>query len=165
MIIRDYQKDDAFAVGLLIKKTYSEFDLDFLEKEQLPAYLGPFAFAGDGNPGHQQALQAVIWSQFVYLAEINGTIAGVLRGRMDRLGSLFVAWEHHQQGIGRELVEHFEDPVRREQGTVIRVASSLYAVPFYSKMGYKKSTGVRNSWSFQGYGCPIQPMKKHIFPV
>jgi putative acetyltransferase len=160
MIIRDYQKDDALEVGLLIKNTYSEFNLDFLEKDQLAAFLGPFAFVGDGNPAHHQALQDVIWSQFVYLAEVDGVIAGVLRGRMDRLGSLFVDREYHHQGIGRELVTHFEDTVRRKHGTVIRVASSLYAVPFYLKMGYKRSTGIRNGWSFDGHGLPVQPMKK-----
>lgn len=160
MIIRDYRKDDTPEVGLLIKKTYSEFNLDFLEKEQLPAYLGPFAFAGDGDPVHQQVIDRMIQSQFVYLAEVEGVIAGVLRGRMDRLGSLFVAKEFHRQGIARGLVEHFEETVRQKKGSVIKVASSLYAVPFYLKMGYKRSTGIRNSWSFDGYGFPIQPMRK-----
>ncbi len=46
--------------------------------------------------------------------------------------------------------------------SVIRVAATLYAVPYYSKLGYKKSTDVRTSWSFNGYGLPIQPMKKML---
>ena len=160
MIIRDYREEDAAAVGLLIKNTYSEFNLGFVEPEDLPAYLGPFAYAEDQDPVHQQAIQRMIRSQFVYLAEVDGIIAGVLRGRMDRLGSLFVDRAYHQQGIGRALVEHFEKEVSLKDGTVIRVASSLYAVPFYLKMGYKRSTGIRNRWSFQGHGLPIQPMKK-----
>lgn len=160
MIIRDYQEKDAVKVGLLIKNTYGDFNLDFLPPAERPPFLGPFAFAGDGDPVHLQAIDRMIRSQFVYLAEVEGAIAGVLRGRMDRLGSLFVAREYHRRGIASRLVEHFEETVRHQKGTVIRVASSLYAVPFYSKMGYKKSTGVRNSWSFDGYGLPIQPMKK-----
>ena len=43
---------------------------------------------------------------------------------------------------------------------MIRLASTLYAVPFYTRMGYKKSTGVRNGWSFEGSGFQYQPMKK-----
>ncbi len=160
MIIRDYHQNDAAEVGLLIRNTYSKFNLDFLEPDELPAFLGPFSFAGDRIPAHQQAIHEMIQSQFVYLAEEDGVIAGVLRGRMDRLGSLFVGSAYQGRGIGRSLVDSFEREVRRNQGTVIRVASSLYAVPFYLKMGYKKSTGIRNSWSFQGYGLPIQPMKK-----
>ena len=160
MIIRDYRKSDAVEVGLLIKDTYREFNLNFVDQEDLPDFLGPFAFAGDEDPAHQMMIENLIHSEFVYLAEVEGKIAGVLRGRMDRLGSLFVQPAYHHQGIGRCLVEHFEDEVRDRKGSVIRVASSLYAVPFYLKMGYKKSTGIRNSWSFQGYGLPIQPMRK-----
>ena len=160
MVIREYVEEDAVEVGLLIKDTYSRYNLDFVKPEDLPAYLGPFAFAGDQDPVHQRAIRDLIHSQFVYLAEVEGRIAGVLRGRMDRLGSLFVDRDYHQKGIGRSLVEHFEKEVIRNKGTVIRVASSLYAVPFYLKMGYKRSTGIRNGWSFQGDGLPIQPMKK-----
>ena len=160
MIIRDFKKKDAAAVGLLIKNTYSEFNLDFLKPDEIPAFLGPFAYAGDDDPALLEAIHQVILSIFVYVAEVDGIIAGVLRGRMDRLGSLFVDREYHRLGIGRFLVEHFEKEVCRNHGTVIRVASSLYAVPFYLKMGYKRLTGIRNGWSFQGHGLPIQPMRK-----
>jgi hypothetical protein len=43
---------------------------------------------------------------------------------------------------------------------VVRVAATLYAVEFYTGLGYKKSTGVRPAWSFGGQGLKIQPMKK-----
>ena len=72
MIIRDYIKKDAAAVGLLIKITYSEFDLDFLKPDEFPAYLGPFAYAGDDIPAHQQAIHEVVKSRFVYVAEVDG---------------------------------------------------------------------------------------------
>ena len=39
---------------------------------------------------------------------------------------------------------------------------TLYAVPFYEAMGYKKTTGIRNCWSFDGRGLKYQPMKKII---
>jgi hypothetical protein len=45
---------------------------------------------------------------------------------------------------------------------VIRVASSLYEVPFYVEMGYRRSTGVRRGWSFEGRGLKIQPMRKSL---
>ena len=160
MIIRDYNEKDAAEVGLLIKETYGDFNLGYLSPDERAPFLGPFYYAGDGDPAHQQLIGEMIRSQFVYLAEVEGTIAGILRGRMNRLGSLFVAKAFHRQGVATGLVEHFEKTVRQKGGTVIRVASSLYAVPFYLKMGYKKSTGVRNSWSFDGYGFPIQPMRK-----
>jgi hypothetical protein len=45
------------------------------------------------------------------------------------------------------------------------VASTLYAVPFYQMMGYKKTTGVRPCWSFGGRGLVYQPMKKLLDSV
>ena len=160
MIIRQYKEGDAAAVGLLIKNTYSEFNLDFLKPDQLPAYLGPFACADSPSPEEIIALDQVIRSEIVLLVDDSSRIVGVLRGRMERLGSLFVAKTHHNRGIGRTLVESFENHIRDHGGGILRVASSIYAVPFYLKMGYKRSTGIRNSWSFGGYVLPIQPMRK-----
>jgi len=96
----------------------------------------------------------------VFVAEDDGEIVGVLRGRKERLGSLFVRGDRHRQGVGHKLVEHFESASRQQGVQVIRVAATLYGVPFYLAMGYKRSTGVRSSWSFDGHGLPIQPMRK-----
>ena len=160
--IRKYKMDDGAEVGLLIKNTYSQFNLNYLPMKECPPFLGPFQHADNPTPEQLQAIQDMIWSEVVLVAERAGKIAGVLRGRINRLGSLFVGSDFHQQGIGRSLVEEFEDWVSGRGGGVIKVASSLYAVPFYLKLGYKKSTGVRKSWSFEGYGFPIQPMRKNI---
>jgi len=40
------------------------------------------------------------------------------------------------------------------------VAATLYALPFDLAMGYKRSTGVRTGWSFEGHGLKFQPMRK-----
>ena len=87
-------------------------------------------------------------------------LIGVLRGRKDRLQSLFVRGDRHLQGIGSRLVLCFEQECVQQGATVIRVASTLLAVPFYQKMGYYKTTGVRSGWSFGGSGLQWQPMKK-----
>ena len=85
---------------------------------------------------------------------------GVLRGRQGRLASLFVRADHQRRGIGRRLVARFEQESMRQEVEVIRVAATLYAIPFYTAMGYRKTTGVRNGWSFEGRGLRYQPMKK-----
>lgn len=159
-LLRSYTVEDAPQVGRLIRDTYSRFNLDFLEPAELPPYLGPFQHADSADPTHQEAIRNVIRSEIVLVAEDNGRIVGVLRGRMDRLGSLFVHQDYHRQGVGRALVEEFERQVRSRGGKLIRVASSLYAVPFYLSLGYKRSTGVRSGFSFEGRGMQIQPMKK-----
>jgi len=110
----------------------------------------------------------VIAAPLVYVAVDKGAIVGVLRGgRRDKqhravLQSLFVKRDHQRQGIGRRLVERFERECVRQGGAVIRVAATLYAVPFYLQMGYKRSTGVRSGRSFEGSGLKIQPMKKTL---
>ena len=99
----------------------------------------------------------------VFVAEDDGEIVGVLRGKPDKLQSLFVRKDHHRQGIGRKLVETFEQASIQQGTAAIRVAATLYAVPFYQKLGYKKTTGVRPGWSFEGSGLVYQPMKKVLF--
>ena len=96
----------------------------------------------------------------VYVAEEDGEVVGVLRGRKGRLASLFVRGDRHRQGIGRRLVERFERESIGQGVSAVRVASSLYAVPFYLALGYKRSTGMREGRSFEGRGLKVQPMRK-----
>jgi len=85
---------------------------------------------------------------------------GVLRGRKERLASLFVRGDRQRQGIGRRLVERFEQESVRQGTTVVRVAATLYGIPFYLALGYRRSTGVRTGRSFEGRGLKVQPMRK-----
>ena len=161
-IIRNYTENDAEEVGRLIADTYSEFNLSFASPEDRNLMLGPFRYAHSSDDLHQKAIAEILRSPMFYVAEIDDEIAGILRGRKERLASLFVHKNFHQQGIGRKLVAHFEAESRKQGVTVIRVAATLYAISFYIKLGYRKSSGLRNSWSFEGYGFPYQPMKKII---
>jgi len=158
--IRHYCEGDAPAVGRLIADTYSAFNLDFALPEARGPFLGPFQYARSPDTAHQEAIAQVIRSEMVFVAEDDGEIVGVLRGRRERLASLFVRSDHHRQGIGRALVERFEQECLRRGTRVIRVAATLYALPFYLAMGYKRSTGVRSGRSFEGRGLPFQPMRK-----
>ena len=164
IVIRDYDESDAPVVGRLIADTYATYNLNFLPVHKRGPFLGPFEHARSTDPARQAAIAQVIRSEMVYVAEAitddGAEIVGVLRGREERLGSLFVRGDRHRQGIGRALVEHFERASRVQGVHVIRVAATLYGVPFYTAMGYKRSTGVRSSQSFEGRGLPIQPMRK-----
>ena len=158
--VRYFEERDAEIVGKLIADTYSMFNLSFASYEERDLFLGPFRYARSPETSHKEAIAQVIKSAMVFVAEDDGEIVGVLRGRKDRLASLFVREDHHRQGIGRQLVERFELECLRQGATAIRVAATLYAVPFYLAVGYKRSTGVRRGGSFQGRGLKIQPMRK-----
>jgi GNAT superfamily N-acetyltransferase len=163
--IRPYRESDAVSVGRLIADTYSKFNLSFAPPEQRGPFLGPFRHARSPEKSHQEAIAQVIRSAMVFVAEDGREIVGVLRGRKGRLASLFVREDHHRQGIGRRLVRRFERECLRQGATVIRVAATLYAIPFYAAVGYKKSTGIRSGWSFEGRGLKYQPMRKVLGPV
>jgi GNAT superfamily N-acetyltransferase len=101
---------------------------------------------------HRQQIDETIHSEIVFVAEDADEIVGVLRGRKGRLGSLFSHKDYHRQGIGKELVNRFEEESLSLGVGLIEVAAAMFTVPFYSKMGYEKSGDVKTSWSFDGYG-------------
>jgi len=164
--IRRYRKSDTRQAGMLIADTYSEFNLSRLASEQRNAMLGPFLYSHSSNPSHQKAIADALCAPTVLVAELDGAIVGVLRGgRVDERGrtvlqSLFVSGKHHRLGIGRKLVERFEKEYIARGVTVFKLLATIYAVPFYLEMGYRKSTGVRSIHSFEGAGLASQPMKK-----
>ncbi len=160
MTIRDYREDDAASVGRLITDTFGEFNLAYASPQERVLLLGPFQYAESQEPAHKTAIAGAIEADMVFVAEDAGEIVGVLRGRPDKLQSLFVRKDHHRQGIGRALVAHFERECRRRDATVIKVQATLFAVPFYQSVGYKKTTGVRSCQIFEGAHFPYQPMKK-----
>jgi len=162
---RAYQEEnDSVSVGLLIAEVYSRFNLNFVPEEDRGPFLGPFRYAGSTDEQHRNEIRRILWAHTVLVAKEAGDIVGVLRGRPERLASLFVRAEHHRRGIGRMLVERFEAESLQQGVRVIRLAATLYAVPFYQALGYKRSTGVRNGWSFEGHGLQIQPMRKVLVP-
>jgi GNAT superfamily N-acetyltransferase len=166
--VRTYRGDDAASVGRLIASTYAAFNLGFATPDQQAGLLGPFRFAESMQPAHRNAIAKAIEAPTVLVAEEAGAMVGVLRGgRLDRRGrtvlqSLFVAADHQRRGAGRRLVTRFEQVCLARNVAVVKVASTLYAVPFYQALGYKRSTGVRTMRSFQSSGLPYQPMKKAL---
>lgn len=166
--IRHYRPGDAAAVGRLIARTYEAFNLGFAAPGERAALLGPFRFARSDDPAHRAAIADAISAPLVLVATDDGSVVGVLRGgRVDRRGravlqSLFVDGRHHRRGIGRRLVERFERSCADRGIAVIRVASTLHAVPFYEALGYRRSTGRRTLGGFDGGRLPYQPMRKRI---
>ena len=165
VIIRNYHEDkDAQEVGVLIANTYRKYNLDFATSGEQEKLLGPFRHAGSPDIVHQAAITRVLRAEMIFIAEDDDQIVGVLRCRPGRLQSLFVREDYHRRGIGRRLVESCEHECAQRGSTSIRLAATLYAVPFYQAVGYKKSTGIRTGWSFEGSGLKYQPMKKALKP-
>jgi GNAT superfamily N-acetyltransferase len=159
--VRQYRNDDLVAVGKLIADTFQKYNLSYASPEDQQKLLGPFRYARSKSNDHQQQIAKLIAAPMVYVAvRDKKEIVGVLRGSTEKLRSLFVDGKAHGLGIGRRLCEHFEEECRAQGSRVIRLASTLFAVPFYLRMGYRKSTGTRTTACFDGTGLPYQPMKK-----
>ena len=165
MKIRKYREEDSFEIGKLILRTYRDFNLSFANPKQQKELLGPFYHADSHEREHKEKITEVIQAEILLVAEDNGKVFGVLRGKKDKLQSLFVAEEYHRSGIGKKLVAEFESEVSKSGGEVIKLMATIYAVPFYLAVDYKKTTGVRSMKTFDGSGLPYQPMKKILsFP-
>jgi GNAT superfamily N-acetyltransferase len=165
IVIRQYRAADASAVGRLIADTYRQFNLSFAAPEDQERMLGPFQHAASLHPAHQAAIAGAILAPLVLVAEEDATVVGVLRGSPGRLHSLFVHGERHRRGIGSQLMAHFEAVCRERGSHSITLAATLYAVPFYEAVGYRRSTGVRHMTSFAHGRLPYQPMKKRLASV
>lgn len=162
MIIRKSRETDSLEIGHLIATTYRTYNLSHADPEEQDRLLGPFKHAFSDDPRHQEAIRSVVRSPMLYVAEAENQIVGVLRGRPHVLASLFVHGSYHGQGIGRKLVERFELDSQEQGIEWIRVAATLFAIPFYQALGYKKTTGIRPCHSFEGTNLKYQPMKKML---
>lgn len=74
-----------------------------------------------------------------YLLE-SEDIIGV--GGIDRekgyIRQMFISSEHQGEGLGRRIIETLEDEARKRGHTTITLYSTLTAVGFYERMGYKQ---------------------------
>ena len=152
--IRKYRIGDARAVAELISRTYSQFCRVEGTESAVQGYVDHY----DPNGKTDDELEALYsGTPFRLVAVANPRIVGVLRARENRITNLFVDGDHHRQGIAKRLVDRFEEACQKEGFTEIVLRGSLYAIPFYESLGYKKTTGVR---VFRG--LKIQPMKKKV---
>ena len=158
--IRPYRSSDAVEVGRLIADTFREFNLAYACSDEQEKLLGPFRHANSDDEAHQADIAKTIRAPWVVVAVDTDEIVGVLRGSPGRLHSLFVSKHHHHAGIGRKLVDVFERRCRKTGAEKVTLLASLYAVPFYQALGYKRTTRVYCGSCFDGTVFPYQPMKK-----
>jgi GNAT superfamily N-acetyltransferase len=155
MKIRKFSEKDSIKVAKLAMRTFKKYNgLDFFDKE---AITGALDFFDPDKNTKEELIEKFRKSYIFYVAEEGNSIIGMIRGISDRISSLFVDENWHKNGIGKKLIEHFEVEARKNKSTYIKIRSSLYAVNFYQKVGYKKTTGMRNHM-----GLKIYNMKKKL---
>jgi len=153
MKIRKFRIENTKEIAQLIKKTFRKFSKNDGPKKAVEAYIHEYNDIEKLKVKFQR-------SPLFYIAEEKGKIIGIIRGDKNRVGNLFVLEEYHGQGVGKELMEKFEKISLSRGSKLIRIRSSLYAVPFYQKMGYKKSGGIIKTKNL--FGLKYQPMLKKL---
>lgn len=146
MIIRRFKKEDAKEVFELVFKTFNEFVAPDFEKQGIKKFL---------NEQTQEKQTERSKTRDIYVAIINKKIIGMIEGNgKDKVTRLFVNKTYHGKGIATCFMTKIEN-LYKKKSNKIKVFSSIYAIEFYRKMGYKKTTGIMRKKGFV-----YQPMKK-----
>ncbi len=138
--IRKITKKDVATAGELVALTYCRFNYREGKKADIEKYTNHF------RPAKNDLLvleKYFLKAPICYVLEDSQKIIGVIRGNKNRLTNLFVDGDYHGQGLGKKLIQKFESQAKILGSKQIKIRASLYALPFYLKMGYRKTTGLR----------------------
>lgn len=149
-----YKKEFLNQCCKIICTTYKEFNFS----EGTPDAIEKYILNYTTTPSNKILLaESFSRTPIYYLATDNNKVVGLVRGLNGRVINLFVDKKYHKKGIARKLVKKFEVDNITNGIPLIKIRSSIYAIQFYQKLGYKKTTGIRN---FRG--LLVQPMKKEF---
>lgn len=155
MRIRKFRKQDTEAVARVIKSTFLKYNGSEGGKVAVQKYVSRYSIDNLPKIANQFEHDSIL-----FVAAENELVLGVVRGDEHRVFQLFVDGASHGKGIGRKLMEFFEERAREHGSRFIRLRSSLYAVAFYEHLGYRKTTGLRTSQRFGD--IRYQPMIKRL---
>lgn len=148
-----FQKKDTLEVTNLIINTFKKFNSnDVFNQNGVKWYLN---FYDPKTKSIDEIYSTFKKSPISFIVKENNIIIGTIRGTKNKITDLFVDKKHHKKGIGKKLMLKYEEEAIKQGSKYIKLQSSPYAIEFYKRLGYKKTTGIRN---FKG--LKINPMKK-----
>ncbi len=152
-MIRPFKKSDTVDVANLIYETFKKYNGDaFFKEGAVEKTLENF----DTEKKSEDELYDFIGQcDIFYVYEIDGKIAGAVRGYKNKLSSLFVSGNYHGKKIGQKLIQAFEEAVIKKGSEYIELTATLHAVNFYLKQGYEKTSDI-----IDYDGLKVYPMKK-----
>jgi GNAT superfamily N-acetyltransferase len=152
MIIRKFKNKDSREVANLVGDVFSNFNNKEGSPEAILNYINIYK-----NDNLEKIKIIFSKSPIFFVAIEKNKIVGMIRGSNNRIYNLFVSGAYHKKNIGKRLLYKFEKEILKNKTKVIKIRSSQFALNFYKKMGYKKTTGMR---LFKGIN--IYPMKKML---
>ena len=136
---REFIKKDSKKVSLLVTSVYEQF----CKNETSSEFLTIFKDILDPKKHCEENLFNKIKREFTYVAKNENKIIGIIVSEKGRIKKLFVDGDYHHKGIASHLLKMVENDHKKFNINEIKIRSSIYALPFYQKHGYKKTTGIR----------------------
>ena len=136
--IRQIGERDLRRVSALIQNTLLVSNLVDYDLETIGNLLSAFS---------PPQLRSLARKRRIYLYEEGGVVLGTIGLEGCRVYNLFVAPDRQGSGVGGELLDFVEQRARLEGCDTITLDSSLTAVSFYERKGYRR-TGEQASRSF-----------------
>ena len=127
--IRKFKDEDAIKASDIIRKALSEVNSKFYPKSVINYMCNEFS---------PEFLIELSKEREFYVATENSKIIGTITIIHDYIGTVFVNPENSIKGIGTKLMKSIENLATQRKIKKLRLESSVNAVNFYEKLGYKK---------------------------
>jgi len=137
-MIRLIEERDLHRVSALIQNTLLVSNLADYDLEIIGNLLSAFS---------PQELRALARKRRIYIFEEDGVLLGTIGLEDDKVYNFFVSPDRQGSGVGGELLDFVENQARVEGRRKLTVDSSLTAVSFYRRKGYRQ-TGEQINRSF-----------------
>lgn len=135
-LIRKVNYEELEKVFSLIWSVFSEFVAPDLTKEGIDTFRVNFIESKDFKNCVQSG------KQIIYGAYSKEKLAGVVSiSENNHVSCVFVDKEHHRRGIATMLFNQIISKLKEKQVEKITLNASLYAVPFYHRIGFKDLGG------------------------
>ena len=127
--IREFRDQDALEVSNLIRKTLSEENSKYYPNSVITFMVNEY------TPKFLVKLSKV---REFFVAIEKSNIIGTVSLFQDYIGTVFINPDYHGKGIGTKLMAKIENLAKERKIEELRLNSSINAVAFYEKLGYKK---------------------------
>jgi ribosomal protein S18 acetylase RimI-like enzyme len=135
MKIRKFRDEDAEKVSHIIRRALNEVNIKDYPKSVI-------VYVSNNNTPSKLIKRSRLRDVYVI---VNGDrILGTAGLESNNISSVFVDPTFHGKGIGQRLMRHVEQVAKRRGIDRLTLTSSLTAMGFYEKLGYKKIKEVFN---------------------
>ena len=144
--IEPFHNRDASEVSSLIRETLIKTNSDFYPEEVINFLYKEHS---------EEKIIEMSNTKDLFVVKQDSTVIGV-GGLEDKyIETVFIHPKYQNQGIGKAIMEKIESRAKEKGIDKVILNSSINAVPFYKKMGYKKQRKIEQ----ENYGVTFEMTK------